>query len=54
MLAWLWMVVTRYRLARLEWDAEEAARRRALPGLATPSPEARAEPMQERMPERTP
>ena len=54
MLAWLWMVVTRYRLARLEWDAEEAARRRALPGLATPSPEARAEPMQERLPERTP
>jgi heme exporter protein C len=50
MLVWLWMMVTRYRLARLEWDAEEGARRRALPGLAASQPEPRAEPMHEPMP----
>jgi len=39
-LAWLWMVVNRYRLARMEWQAEEMARRGRLPGLvaAVPAP----------------
>jgi heme exporter protein C len=36
-LAWLWLVVTRYRLARLESDAEEAARRSGLAGLTAAS-----------------
>ena len=31
-------MINRYRLARLEWDAEETARRRGLPGL-TPASE---------------
>jgi len=33
-LAWLWLVVNRYQLARLDWEAEESARRGRLPGLA--------------------
>jgi heme exporter protein C len=37
-LAWLWLVVSRYRLARLEASTEDAARRSALAGLA-PAPE---------------
>ena len=49
MLVWLWMMVTRYRLARLEWDAEEAARRRAAPRPCRVAPEPRGEPMQEPM-----
>ena len=32
-LAWAWMMVNRYRLARLDWEAEESARRGRLPGL---------------------
>jgi heme exporter protein C len=36
-LAWLWLVITRYRLARLESHAEEAARRSSLAGLSTAS-----------------
>ncbi len=36
-LAWLWLVITRYRLARLESDAEEAARRSGLAGLTAAS-----------------
>jgi heme exporter protein C len=35
--AWLWLMINRYRLARLEWDAEETARRRGLTGLTTAS-----------------
>ena len=35
-LAWLWLMINRYRLARLESDAEETARRRGLPGLTPP------------------
>jgi len=54
MVAWLWMMITRYRLARLEWDAEEAARRRALPVLAPPPVDTRAEPRAERMHEPMP
>ena len=38
-LAWLWLVITRYRLARLEWAAEDRARRGRLVPLAT-APEA--------------
>lgn len=34
-LSWGWMMVQRYRLARLESAAEDAARRGRLPGLAT-------------------
>jgi heme exporter protein C len=37
-LAWLWLMVNRYRLARLEWEAEESARRGRLPGLAAAVP----------------
>jgi hypothetical protein len=37
-LAWLWLMVNRYRLARLDWDAEESARRGRLPGLAAAIP----------------
>jgi hypothetical protein len=37
-LAWLWLMVNRYRLARLDWEAEESARRGRLPGLATAVP----------------
>jgi heme exporter protein C len=33
-LAWLWLVISRYRLARLEAASEDAARRSALAGLA--------------------
>jgi hypothetical protein len=33
-LAWLWLVISRYRLARLEASSEDAARRSALAGLA--------------------
>jgi heme exporter protein C len=36
-LTWAWLMVQRFRLARLEWDAEDAARRAELPqpaGLA--------------------
>jgi heme exporter protein C len=33
-LAWLWLVITRYRLARLEGDAEDAMRRSQVIGLA--------------------
>jgi heme exporter protein C len=36
-LAWLWLMITRYRLARLEWDAEDAVRRSGLSGLAAAS-----------------
>lgn len=36
-LAWLWLVISRYRLARLESDAEEAARRSGLAGLTAAS-----------------
>lgn len=36
-LAWLWLLITRYRLARLESNAEEAARRSALAGLTAAS-----------------
>lgn len=36
-LAWLWLMITRYRLARLEWDAEDAVRRSGLAGLAAAS-----------------
>jgi heme exporter protein C len=38
-LAWLWLVISRYRLARLDAASEDAARRSALAGLA-PAPEA--------------
>jgi heme exporter protein C len=38
-LAWLWMMINRYRLARLDWDAEEAARRSRLPTFVTTAPE---------------
>jgi heme exporter protein C len=41
-LAWLWMMTNRYRLARLEWQAEDRARRARLPGLAPAVPELRA------------
>jgi heme exporter protein C len=41
-LAWLWMMTNRYRLARLEWQAEDSARRARLPGLAPAVPELRA------------
>lgn len=37
-LAWLWLMVNRYRLARLDWEAEEFARRGRLPGLAAAVP----------------
>jgi heme exporter protein C len=40
-LAWLWLVITRYRLARLEWTTEDAIRRGQVAGLAT-APEAGA------------
>jgi heme exporter protein C len=33
-LAWLWLVISRYRLARLEARTEDAARRSAVAGLA--------------------
>jgi heme exporter protein C len=36
-LVWLWLVITRYRLARLESNAEEAARRSGLTGLTAAS-----------------
>ncbi len=36
-LVWLWLVITRYRLARVESDAEEAARRSGLAGLTAAS-----------------
>jgi heme exporter protein C len=36
-LAWLWLVINRYRLARLESAAEEAARRSGLAGLTAAS-----------------
>jgi heme exporter protein C len=36
-LAWLWLVITRYRLARLESNAEDAARRSGLAGLTAAS-----------------
>jgi heme exporter protein C len=36
-LAWLWLVINRYRLARLESAAEEAARRSGLAGLKAAS-----------------
>ena len=36
-LAWLWLMLKRYRLARLEWDAEDAVRRSGLTGLAAAS-----------------
>jgi heme exporter protein C len=36
-LAWLWLMAKRYRLARLEWDAEDAVRRSGLAGLTTAS-----------------
>lgn len=35
-LAWLWLMVNRYRLARLDWEAEESARRG--PGLVAAAP----------------
>jgi heme exporter protein C len=41
-LAWLWMMTNRYRLAHLEWQAEDSARRARLPGLAPAVPELRA------------
>jgi heme exporter protein C len=41
-LVWLWLMIKRYRLARLEWDAEDSIRRDAVaaatPAAATPSP----------------
>ncbi len=37
-LAWLWLMVNRYRLARLDWEGEESARRGRLPGLAAAVP----------------
>lgn len=37
-LVWLWLVIKRYRLARLEWSAEDAARRGALAPAPTPAP----------------
>ena len=40
-LAWLWMMTNRYRLARLEWHAEDIARRGRLPGLAAAVPQLR-------------
>jgi heme exporter protein C len=40
-LAWLWMMTNRYRLARLEWHAEDSARRARLPDLAPAVPELR-------------
>jgi heme exporter protein C len=40
-LAWLWLVITRYRLARLEWTTEDAIRRGQVAGLTT-APEAGA------------
>lgn len=40
-LAWLWMMTNRYRLARLEWQAEDIARRGRLPGLAAAVPQLR-------------
>jgi heme exporter protein C len=36
-LAWLWLMTKRYRLARVEWDAEDAVRRSGLAGLTTAS-----------------
>lgn len=41
-LAWLWMMTNRYRLARLEWRAEDNARRGRLPGLSAAVPELRS------------
>ncbi|HEY7738495.1 MAG TPA: cytochrome c biogenesis protein CcsA [Candidatus Limnocylindria bacterium] len=43
-LAWLWLAINRYRLARLEWSAEDAARRGALAPAASvaPAPEPNA------------
>lgn len=38
LLGWLWMMIQRYRLARLEAQAEDAARRARLPALAPVAP----------------